>query len=99
MGGRQNPIFIGPRSKSSDKNYWQGLKFDSTQSGSVIEFLKLSNATNALDIRSPVKISNSTIKSSGGNALYINSESSDSISFSGIYIAIIDNDLILSQFM
>ena len=86
LGSRQNPIFIGPKSKSNDKNYWQGLKFDSTQSGSVIEFLELSNATNALDIRSPIKVTNSTIKSSGGNALSINSESSDSISFSNIEI-------------
>ena len=52
LGSRQNPIFIGPKSKSNDKNHWQGLKFDSTQNGSVIDFLKLSNATNALDIRS-----------------------------------------------
>ena len=86
MGSRQNPIFIGPKSKSNDKNYWQGLKFDSTQNGSVIDFLELSNATNALDIRSPIKVTNSTIKSSGGNALSINSESSDSISFSNIEI-------------
>ena len=86
LGSRQNPIFIGPKSKSNDKNHWQGLKFDSTQSGSVIDFLTLSNATNALDIRSPVKISNTTIKSSGGNALYINSENSDSISFNNIEI-------------
>ena len=49
LGSRQNPIFIGPKSKSNDKNHWQGLKFDSTQSGSVIDFLKLSNATNALE--------------------------------------------------
>ena len=77
MGSRQNPIFIGPKLKSNDKNYWQGLKFDSTQSGSVIEFLELSNATNALDIRSPIKVTNSTIKSSGGNALSINSENSN----------------------
>ena len=86
LGSRQNPIFIGPKSKSNDKNYWQGLKFDSTQNNSVIDFLKLSNATNALDIRSPLKISNTTIKSSGGNAVYINSENSDSISFNNIEI-------------
>ena len=79
LGSRQNPIFIGPKSKSNDKNYWQGLKFDSTQNGSIIDFLKLSNATNAFDIRSPIKISNSTIKFSGGNALSINSEAISSL--------------------
>ena len=91
LGTRQNPVFIGPRSKSNDKNYWKGIKFDSTQSGSKIDFLQLSNATNALVVNSPARISNTSIKFSGKNAVYINSRNSDFISLNNIKISQSEN--------
>ena len=85
-GTISKPVYIGPRSNSNNKNYWSGIKFDSTQTNSDINFLTISNAHNGLDIRSSISISNSEIRLSGNYGVYVKSASADSILFQNVRI-------------
>ena len=91
LGTIDKPVYIGPRLNSNNKSYWLGIKLDSTQTNSDINFLTISNAYNGLDVRSSVNILNSQIRLSGNHGVYVKSASSDSILFQNIKIDKCDN--------
>ena len=87
LGDANKLVYIGPRGNLIDKKYWNGIKFESSYSKSNIEFLKISNAEKGLDIKSPIKVSNTIIQYCNNNGIHIESKNNDLVEIENVNIS------------
>ncbi|MDA9934992.1 right-handed parallel beta-helix repeat-containing protein, partial [Candidatus Marinimicrobia bacterium] len=97
LGSADDLVYIGPRGTLSEKKYWDGIKFESSHSKSNINFLKISNAEKGLDIKSPIKVSNTKIQFCNNNGIYIESKNNDLIEIENVTISQCENVSLLIE--
>ena len=86
LGTNDKNVYIGPRSKTIKKKHWNGIKFESLHSKSNIEFLKISNAVKGLEIKSPIKVSNTIIQYCNNYGIYVESKNTDLVEIENVSI-------------
>ena len=97
LGTADALVYIGPRGSSIKKNYWAGIRFESSHSKSSINFLKISNAEKGLDIKSPIKVSNTKIQFCNNNGIYVESKHNNLIEIENVTISQCDNVSLLIE--
>ena len=97
LGSADDLVYIGPRGTLSEKKYWDGIKFESSHSKSNINFLKISNAEKGLEIKSPIKVSNTKIQFCNNNGIYIESKNNDLIEIENVTISQCENVSLLIE--
>jgi len=97
LGSADDLVYIGPRGTLSEKNYWAGVKLESSHSKSNLDFLKISNAEKGLDIKSPIKVSNTEIQFCSDNGIYVESNNNDLVEIENVSIRHCDNVSLLIE--